>query len=114
MKPAGPKGMTCPFHRRDMSRVCSTCPMWVSIKGTNPQTGVEVDQWECAIAVTPMTVLEAAKQSREAGASVDHLRADFAKAHEQSMRLALSQLAPRPDPTAQIINEVPNARLNSP
>jgi hypothetical protein len=73
-RPLGPEGLYCPFWRKAMSKVCHTCPQWVQLRGTNPQTGKEVDSWQCAAASLPMLLLENAKQTRQGAAATESFR----------------------------------------
>jgi hypothetical protein len=90
--PRGPEHLYCPFWRKKMSSVCHTCPQWVQLRGTNPNTGEAVDSWRCAQAALPMLLVENAQQSRQNGAATE------------SMRNEIVRLAHRPRPT-MLINE---------
>lgn len=72
--PRGPDHLFCPFWRMRQSKVCHTCPLWVQVRGTNPQTGQEVDQWQCSLSWLPMLLIECAQQSRQTGAAVESFR----------------------------------------
>jgi hypothetical protein len=72
--PNGPNGMVCPFHREAMSLVCAKCPLWVQIRGRHPQTGDEMDRYECAIALMPVLQIEVASQVRQGAAATESFR----------------------------------------
>lgn len=84
--PHGPDDLWCPYWRKRMSAVCHTCPQWVQLRGTNPNTGEAVDSWQCAAAALPMLLIENAQQSRQNGAATE------------SMRNEIVRLASRPRP----------------
>jgi hypothetical protein len=67
-------GLVCPLHKKDVSKVCHSCPMWTHIRGNNPNDGTAMDSWQCAIAWLPILMIEAAQQTRQAGAAVESLR----------------------------------------
>lgn len=67
-------GLICPLHKKDVSKVCHTCPMWTQIRGANPNDGSAMDTWQCAIAWLPILMIENAQQTRQAGAAVESLR----------------------------------------
>ena len=69
--PRGPEDRFCPFWRQKMSKVCHTCPMWTLLRGKNPQTEEMIDRWDCAIAHTPMLMLEVAQANLQNRASTD-------------------------------------------
>jgi len=78
-KPLGPKDEYCPQWRKPMSKVCHTCPWWVSVKGQHPQTGETLDHWGCAVALSVMATLEAANQARQGAAATESFRNEVVK-----------------------------------
>lgn len=82
-KPQAEPGEKCPFLDKDVSKVCHKCPLYVQLRGTNPNTGAEVDTWGCAFALTPMLLVENSQQSRQTGASVDNLRNELVKGQDK-------------------------------
>ncbi len=72
--PRGPDDMTCPLHREPMENVCHKCPWWVKIRGANPNTGEELDQWNCAIAWGPLLAVNIAQQARQGPAATESFR----------------------------------------
>jgi hypothetical protein len=77
--PNGPKDLTCPLHRKPMSQVCATCPWWTQVRGKNPNTGDEVDRWDCSLAFLPMLLVETAQQSRQNGAATESMRNEMVR-----------------------------------
>jgi len=86
--PRGDKGLICPFHSRDMEEVCHTCPLWIQIRGKNPQSMEEVDKWGCAMSWLPLLLVETSQQVRQNAAATEGARNAIA-------RLAFQQ-APAP------------------
>lgn len=72
--PRGPENLVCPFHKKPMEQVCHKCPLWTQLRGMNPNTGQEVDRWDCALAHMPMLLVENSQQSRQTGAAVESFR----------------------------------------
>lgn len=72
--PRGPDHLKCPLWQRKMSAVCHTCPHWTQVRGANPNSGEQVDRWDCAIALLPLLLIENAQQSRQTGAATESLR----------------------------------------
>lgn len=85
--PRGPENMACPFHRKSMVKVCHTCPFWTQVRGSNPQTGQEVDSWNCAISFLPMLLVETSKEVRQGAAATESFRNEM---------VALSRRPPTP------------------
>lgn len=50
------------------------CRFWVTVMGKNPQTGETVNNGDCAMAWTPVLLIENSKVNRETGAAVESLR----------------------------------------
>lgn len=73
-KPHGPVDLVCPLHRCKMSKVCHTCPWWGPVRGRNPNTGAEVDHWNCAIALLPMLTINVANETRQGAAATESFR----------------------------------------
>jgi hypothetical protein len=46
------------------------CAWFTQIRGTNPNTGEDVDEWACAIAWMPLLLIENSQQKRHTGAAV--------------------------------------------
>lgn len=69
-KPHASQGETCPFHRCDVSEVCHKCPLFVQLRGKDPQSKKEIDEWGCAFGWLPVLLIENAQQSRAVGAEV--------------------------------------------
>jgi hypothetical protein len=95
--PHGPDNLICPLHRSKMSKVCHTCPLWVQLRGKNPNTGAEVDQWNCALASLPMLLVENAQQSRQNGAATESFRNVMVQLHSTSTELLARSLPHKGD-----------------
>lgn len=80
-KPQADEGQICPLHQKDVSKVCHKCPWYTHVRGTNPQTGAEIDQWDCSISLLPMLLIENSQQTRQAGAATESFRNEMVKAN---------------------------------
>lgn len=78
--PMGPKNLKCPLYRKPMSEVCHECPMWTCIKGKDPQSGEDLDRWECAYALAPLLQIEVARNVRQVQAATESFRNEMIKA----------------------------------
>lgn len=69
------------------------CAWFLQVRGTNPNTGEEVDEWGCAIAWMPMLMIENSQQQRQTGAAVESFRNEMVEANKSSnnVLLAVSQ-----------------------
>ena len=55
------------------------CKFWVHVRGANPQTGAEMDLWDCSIAWLPVLLIENAQVQRQTGAAVESMRNEQVK-----------------------------------
>lgn len=78
-KPIADKGEVCPFHQKDVSKVCHKCPLYTLVRGIDPQTNKEIDHWGCAIGFLPVLLIDNTQQTRQTSASVDSFRNEMVK-----------------------------------
>lgn len=90
--PRGEEHLVCPLHKETMDKVCHKCPLWVQLRGVNPNTGAEVDHWNCSLAALPMLLIENANQSRQNGAATESFRNEMVKLHSTSTELLARSL----------------------
>lgn len=60
-----PKDVYCPQWRKAMHRVCPTCVNWVSVDGTNPNTGEPMRGFQCSLVMQFLATLELSQQVRQ-------------------------------------------------
>lgn len=61
-----------------------SCRFWVTVQGLHPQTGEQLNTGDCAMAWTPILLIENSKVNRETGAAVESFRNEMVKANETS------------------------------
>lgn len=66
------------------------CAWFMRIRGTNPNTGAEVDEHGCAMAWMPMLLIENSQQQRQTGAAVESFRNEMVKANETSQQVLIA------------------------
>ena len=66
------------------------CRFWVNVQGKHPQTGQEISNGDCAIAWTPMQMIENSKVNRETGASIDSFKNEMVKANQATTKVLLA------------------------
>lgn len=72
--PLGPEDLDCPFWREPMVNRCHWCPLWTKVTGKHPQTGADIDKWDCAIGLIPITQIENSMMQRQTGAAIENFR----------------------------------------
>lgn len=85
-KPINTSGEICPFHQKDVKKVCHKCPLYVQLRGVDPNTGEPIDRWGCAFQWLPMLTVENSQQQRQTGAAVESFRNEMVKANETQTR----------------------------
>ena len=103
--PRGEEHLKCPLWKKSMAEVCHTCPLWVQIRGKDPQSMQEIDHWGCSLMWLPKLLIEGAQMSRQAGASADKVATEVAKFHHSMVQMnALNiQLNGRGDKAIEIL-----------
>ena len=55
------------------------CAWFIQIRGKHPQTGEEVDEYGCAMALMPMLMIENSRQTSQAGSAIESFRNEMVK-----------------------------------
>jgi hypothetical protein len=50
------------------------CKFWRHLLGKDPQTGAEIDRWDCSFAWLPTLLMNVGKQVNDLGGSIDSFR----------------------------------------
>ena len=50
--------------------------------GKNPQTGQDVNEWNCAVTWLPMLLIEGSQQTRQAGSAIESFRNEMVNAQQ--------------------------------
>lgn len=81
------------FEKRCFDMVVEhRCRKWCHFLGKDPQTGADIDVWDCRDHLEHLFWIEAARQQRGTTASVDKLANEVAKANDSGMASALMGL----------------------
>ena len=73
------------------------CAWFMKVRGNNPNTGEEIDDYGCAIAWMPVLMIENSQQQRQTGAAVESFRNEMVKANDvsqQVLRATIQHAAP--------------------
>ena len=79
---------------RDMVVNCA-CRKWVQVRGTNPNTGEEINRFDCADAWMPILLVENAQQQRQTGAAIESFRNEVVKSNQDAARVIAATALPR-------------------
>lgn len=84
-------GNYCPLLKKDC--IGLQCAWFTQMRGHNPNTGKEVDEWSCAVVWLPVLLIENSQQQRSTGAAVESFRNEMVKANESSQQALLAMAA---------------------
>lgn len=87
MKP----GNWCPLIRKKC--VEHKCSWFVQVRGLNPNTGAEIDEWACAVSWMPLLSIEVAQKENQTGAAVESFRNEVVKANNENRQLYLDSIS---------------------
>jgi hypothetical protein len=85
-------GNFCPLIGEDCKGI--QCSWFTQVRGTNPNTGQEVDEWACAVTWLPMLLIENAQQNRQTGAAVESFRNEVNRANAAAMAGVMAPILP--------------------
>lgn len=83
-------GNYCPLIKKDC--IGLQCSWFTQMRGTNPNTGADVDEYACAIAWLPMLLTENSQQQRQTGAAVESFRNEIVKGNEVFGQLIMRKM----------------------
>ena len=83
-------GTFCPLIKKDC--VETKCAWFTRIQGYDTNTGNQVDEWQCAISLMPMLLVENSGQQRQTGAAVESFRNEMVKANDQTAKVLLASV----------------------
>ena len=93
-------GDFCPLLKKDCVQM--KCNWFIQVRGTDPNTGSEVDEWGCSIAWLPTMLIENAGQARQTGAAVKSFHEEMVKANNETMQVMLAVAESRNDEPVRI------------
>lgn len=82
----------CPLDNFNPCRQLD-CAWFLKIRGSNPNTGEDIDDWGCSIAWMPVLLIENSQMQRQTGAAVESFRNEMVKANETSNQVLLATVS---------------------
>lgn len=83
----------CPLNNFEPCKQLE-CAWFTQVRGHNPNTGDEIDEWACAITWLPVLLIENSQQQRQTGAAVESFRNEMMQS-EEITRVLISAAQPR-------------------
>ncbi len=69
------------------------CAWFIQIRGRHPQTGEEIDEYGCAMAMMPMLMIENSRQTSQAGSAIESFRNEMVKQNMTTMSAMLNEVS---------------------
>jgi hypothetical protein len=83
-------GDFCPLIRKKC--IEHKCAWYMHVRGMNPNTGEDVDHWNCAVGWLPMLTIENSQQQRQTNATIDAFRNEVHSSNEKNIQLYMEGL----------------------
>ena len=82
------KSAICPLMKGQC--IERRCLWYIQLRGTNKNTGQEIDDWGCAVSWLPVLLIENAAMARQTGAAVESLRNESIKSEDATRKVLLT------------------------
>ena len=84
------QGKFCPLIGKDCIGI--QCSWFTQIRGMNPQTGEEVDEWECAVKMMPILLIENSQMLSQTGGAIESFRNETVKSTMKAQEIYQEEL----------------------
>ena len=102
------QGHFCPLIGKDCIQM--QCSWFTQVRGKNPQTGQDVDEWACAVTWIPLLQIETTQQTMQAGAAIESFRNETVKSNDLNRQI-LEERTPSHAPMIPV-NPIVHKMLN--
>ena len=94
------KEKLCPMFKKPC--IQNECMWFIQLRGTHPQTGEPVDQYDCTMVMQPLLMIENSQQQRQTGAAVESFRNEMVNSNFTTQQLLLEAANTNNSPTLLI------------
>lgn len=94
-------GKFCPLVKKDC--VGLECSWFIQVRGTDPNTGKEIDEWGCSIAWLPHLLIENAKETRQGAAATESFRNEMVRANKETVKVLTDLVIAAPEQDMKVI-----------
>jgi hypothetical protein len=84
------KGSFCPFIKKDCIQM--QCALFTCVRGIDPNTGKEIDDWGCAMGWLPVLLINSANESRKTTAATESFRNEMVNQGQQTQKVLLQAM----------------------
>lgn len=91
-----PLGAKCEEVKTENNKqVLYRCPWYTMIRGTDSNTGKQIDDWACAIAWLPTLAINTANETRQGAAATESFRNEMVNQGEKTQQLMALSITTR-------------------
>jgi len=83
------QGTFCPLIQGPCKKL--ECAWFTRVAGTNPNTGEQVEEWNCAVTLMPMLQIEISQKVRGTQSATESFRNEVVKANKENQQLYIQQ-----------------------
>jgi hypothetical protein len=81
----------CPLNKFEPCKQLE-CAWFIQLRGMNPNTGQDIDEWGCSMAWLPILMIENSQQQRQTGSAVESFRNEMVKSNEVSQKVLMASI----------------------
>tara|TARA_B100001250_G_scaffold96834_1_gene81084 strand:- start:1607 stop:1933 length:327 start_codon:yes stop_codon:yes gene_type:complete len=96
------QGKFCPLIGKDC--IGLQCAWFTQVRGMHPQTGEDIDEWDCAIQWMPVLLIENSRKQNETSAAVESFRNEMVINNENAKKMYLETIQEKLNKPRQIHN----------
>lgn len=93
----------CPLNNFEPCRQLD-CAWFIKLVGKNPNTGADIEDWGCSMALMPILTIENSQMQRQTGAAVESFRNEMVKNNEVGQRVLLAAAGVPPQAQNMILD----------
>ena len=83
-------GDFCPLIKKDC--IGLKCAWYTQVRGLNPNTGEEIDEWNCAVTWMPIMSIEVAQKQYQTAAAVESFRNEVVRTNSENQQIYLDSI----------------------
>ena len=84
------QGKFCPLIGKDC--IGLQCSWFTQVRGMNPNTGEEIDDWSCAVTWLPTLMIENSQQQRHTSSAIESFRNETVKSTMKAQEIYQREL----------------------
>lgn len=97
------QGKYCPDIKKECIGI--QCIRFINVRGAHPQTGAEIDEWDCATNWVPMLLINVAKEVRQGAAATESFRNEMVGASQKAVQTQIALAGLKSLPQFLTINQ---------